>query len=56
MDKQQLEINEMELTTEELNDVSGGLANAQTPGFRAFMNGVIEGYIRGGGSVSIIFE
>ncbi len=50
------EISEMELTAEELNDVSGGLKNNQTAGYRAFMSGVIDGYTRGGGTVSVMFQ
>ena len=56
MDKQQLEISEMELTTEELNDVSGGRTNADSDLYRAFMHGVIDGYNNGGGNVVIIFR
>ena len=55
MDKQKLEISEMELTTEELNDASGGRTNAQTPEFRAFVAGIVEGYMGAGGHLSITF-
>ena len=56
MDKQQLEISEMELTTEELNDVNGGLRNAQTPELRAFVAGIVQGYMSAGGHVTVTFH
>ena len=56
MDKQQLELSEMELTAEELNDVNGGVKNGQTAGFRAFVVGILQGYMEAGGHGTIIFN
>ena len=34
------------LSVDELDLVTGGMTNAQTPEFKAFMKGVMQGYLR----------
>jgi hypothetical protein len=55
MDRQQNEISHLELTTKELDDVSGGLKNNQTEAYHAFMAGMVKGYADAGGNVQITF-
>jgi hypothetical protein len=41
--KQEIDISGLELTTEKLNDVSGGQKNSQTEAFHVFMAGIVKG-------------
>lgn len=43
MDKQDSENRTCELTTEDLDAVHGGVKNAETPIYRAFVLGIIKG-------------
>ena len=57
MDRQQSEINEFEMTTEELDAVSGGVRNNQTEAWAAFQTGIIKGFLEaGGGHASCTIE
>jgi hypothetical protein len=51
MNRQESEISELELTAEELDDVSGGLRNNQTEVWAAFYSGIVKGVLEAGGSV-----
>jgi hypothetical protein len=52
MDKQQQrEISETELTTGELDRVSGGMKNNETQAWQAFMKGFDKGWTESGGSI-----
>jgi hypothetical protein len=54
MERQQAEINEPELTAEELGSISGGLRNNQTEAWGWFQLGMERGFVRaygpGGGA------
>jgi bacteriocin-like protein len=50
VDRQKDEISASELTTEDLDQVSGGLNNNQTDAFHVFFAGFIKGYMDGGGT------
>jgi len=49
MERQQPEINEPELTAEELDSVSGGLRNNQTEAWGWFQLGIAKGFAEAGG-------
>ena len=57
MDRQKDEISASELTTEDLDQVSGGLNNNQTHAFHAFFAGIVKGYLDAGGvyNMGLIF-
>ena len=55
MNNQEVEISATELTTEDLDAVHGGITNAQTPLFQAFVLGMAKGYQEAGGTVIIKF-
>jgi hypothetical protein len=46
---------ERELQDGELDAVSGGLANCETAVFKAFLGGIVKGYLGAGGDVSVKF-
>jgi len=56
MDRQQDEISDLELTTEELNDVTGGIKNNQTEAWGAFQFGIRVGLVMAGGHVSCTMD
>jgi hypothetical protein len=49
MEREQSEINELELTAEELDAVSGGLRNNQTEAWAVFQLGIMQGFLESGG-------
>ena len=53
---QESNIRDVELTTEDLEAVSGGRTNSETPLWNAFWGGVVKGYMDAGGSVDIRFH
>jgi hypothetical protein len=55
MDKQESEISSLELTNEELADVSGGMNNNQTAAWHSFIAGIVLGYVEAGGILSVHF-
>ncbi|MBR0789773.1 hypothetical protein JQ631_11880 [Bradyrhizobium manausense] len=55
MDKQQqCEVSETELTTGELESVTGGMRNNETQAWQAFMKGFDKGWKEAGGSILTI--
>jgi hypothetical protein len=56
MDEQEGKITKQELTSEELDVVSGGLTNGQTELYHAFIGGLVKGYMDAGGHISIGFH
>jgi bacteriocin-like protein len=54
MNRQQQEISNLELTTEELDAVSGGMRNNETQAWKAFMKGFDKGWTESGGSILIL--
>jgi bacteriocin-like protein len=50
VDRQKDQISASELTTEDLDQVSGGLINARTEAFHAFFSGFVKGYMDAGGT------
>jgi hypothetical protein len=54
MNRQQQEISDLELTTEELDGVSGGMRNNETQAWKAFMKGFDKGWLESGGSIVIV--
>ena len=56
MNEQQSEISPLEeLTTRELDDVSGGYKNNSTEAYHAFFAGWVYGYTTAGGNVTAHF-
>jgi bacteriocin-like protein len=54
MYRQQQEISNLELTTEELDAVSGGMRNNETQAWKAFMKWFDKGWTESGGSILIV--
>ena len=54
MDRLQSGISDLELTTDELDDVSGGLRNNQTEAWAAFKAGIVKGLFESGATVSCV--
>jgi hypothetical protein len=54
MNIQQQEISNFELTTEELDGVSGGMKNNETQAWKAFMKRFDKGWLESGGSIVIV--
>ena len=52
MGRQQREISEVEMTTEQLDAVSGGLENRSTAVWAQVRGGMIEGFEAAGGTVT----
>ena len=46
----------IELTAEELATVNGGVRNADTQAYHAFLGGLVQGFLDAGGGVSISFS
>jgi|HubBroStandDraft_2_1064218.scaffolds.fasta_scaffold4504360_1 hypothetical protein len=53
MDRQQ--DSKLELTTEDLDGVTGGVRNADTEAFHAFIGGMVKGFLDAGGGVGFAF-
>jgi hypothetical protein len=53
MDRQQ--DSKLELTTEDLDGVTGGIRNADTEIFHAFIGGMVKGFMDAGGRVGLVF-
>jgi hypothetical protein len=49
MEREQSEINTLELTADELDAVSGGLRNNQTEAWAVFQLGIMRGFLESGG-------
>ena len=54
MNTQESKISDLELTTEDLDDVSGGLRNNQTEAWAAFKAGIVKGLLESGATVSCV--
>jgi hypothetical protein len=54
MDRLPSEISDLELTTDDLENVSGGLRNNQTEAWAAFKAGIVKGLLESGATVSCV--
>jgi hypothetical protein len=54
MNTQESKISNLELTTEDLDDVSGGLRSNQTEAWAAFKAGIVKGLLETGATVTCV--